>query len=141
MGAGHVVPRRTENGPGTDRNPQLPANPAPTCSRFPTDSPRRPARNHTFNSRAGTAVASLRDEFRPCAESRLGRPSESTGLPNAKPAFIAGKERPASNANLDKEPRIYNLRTVPYSCKNIRFVRLSSDNRNLFVKFVLNSTS
>ena len=55
--------------------------------------------------------------------------------------LLLQKKRPASNANLDKEPRIYNLRTVPYSCKNIRFVRLSSDNRNLFVKFVLNSTS
>lgn len=46
--------------------------------------------------------------------------------------LLLQKKRPASNANLDKEPRIYNLRTVPYSCKNIRFVRLSSDNRNLF---------
>lgn len=49
--------------------------------------------------------------------------------------LLLQKKRPASNANLDKEPRIYNLRTVPYSCKNIRFVRLSSDNRNLFCIF------
>lgn len=140
MGAGHVVPthrKRSGNGQESEAPGRIPLRPVLGSLLIP-----RVALHGTIRSIPGPERRSppYATNFGHARNLGLAVPRKASDS-RTRNRLLLQKKRPASNANLDKEPRIYNLRTVPYSCKNIRFVRLSSDNRNLFVKFVLNSTS